>query len=206
MTNKLPQGTNVKDALALRNIFRKRKPTFTPQDMHKKKRVKAAWRKPVGLHSKMRQRLKHHKRVVKSGYKGPALVHGYDKRGFLPKIVSTLQDVAALQKHEGAIIARTTGLKVKLILIQACEKRGISVLNIRVQAFKDAVKQKEDLKKQAKAARASKKEETKKEASAQAKKKEQEQAKAQQTEQAQTPEEKKDQEKKEKDDALIHTT
>ena len=209
----LPRASGVKEALALRKIFRKRKPTFTPQDMHKKPRVKAAWRKPVGLHSKMRLRLKHHKRVVKVGYKAPALVRGYHASGVFPQIVANLTDVSSLKSGEGAIISRTTGTRMKLAIIESLQKKGIPILNFNADKFTKGVAEQAEAKKQLLAARQAKKEATKKASSAEAKKKEKQESRekreadaAPEAAQEAAAEEKKAQEKKDKDDALIHTT
>ena len=128
--------SELQKALGERATFKKRKPSFSRQDAHKKKRLGWAWRKPKGLQSKMRLRLKHHKRVVKIGYKSPQLAHGYSPQGFMPRHIETLVQVALLQKGDGAIIARTTSLRTKLILIKACEEKGIPILNVNVSRLK----------------------------------------------------------------------
>jgi large subunit ribosomal protein L32e len=139
---------DVKKALELRKIFRKRKPVFSRQDSTKKPKLGDKWRKPKGLQSKMRQRLKHHKRVVKVGYKAPALIRGYHKSGFKEVLVATLQEIEALKQDEGAIIAGSTSIRTKQILIAACQKKNVPVLNINIDSFNKRIQEKQKLKQQ----------------------------------------------------------
>jgi len=205
-------ASSTKRALQLRRIFRKAKPHFTRQDLHKKSRLEEKWRKPKGLQSKMRQRLKHHKRVVKVGYKAPALARHYHRSGVLPVLVANRQEAEHLTKGQGAIIARTTGIRTKIEIIDTCEKAGIPVVNLNIMKFRTAIKQMQDAKQQAKVDRESKKESSKKESES-AKKKAEKTAKTAEKEtptssatpeEAKLLEEKKATEKKERDNALIH--
>src|SRR5579871_3152429 len=82
-----------------------------------------SWRRPRGLQSKQRRHY---------GY--PAKTRGRTPTGFLPVIVRTAEDIARIEAtEEAAIIARTVGTRRRLVLEEACRKRGIHILNPIVQ-------------------------------------------------------------------------
>jgi large subunit ribosomal protein L32e len=188
-------------AVAIRRVQRKSKPRFKRQDWTKKKKLGTEWRKPKGLQSKMRQQLKHHPRVVKIGYKSPTLAHGLHRTGVRLNRIASVAEIAPLTAGDGVIIAKGTGIRTKLAIMEACAARNIPIMNIAVDKFKKRVADEAAQKQQEKTARAAKKAESKKQAQAAASKKTQESAKP---EAAATEEEKKEQEKKAKDDVLIH--
>jgi large subunit ribosomal protein L32e len=79
------------------------------------------WRKPKGIHSKMRERRKSYPAVVKIGYKktdkpAPILVHNLTELGNL--------------KTKEAILARV-GTRKKLEIIKAAHKAQIKLLNTK---------------------------------------------------------------------------
>ena len=62
----------IKELLDKRKALKKKKPVFTRQDAHKKKKVGWKWRKPKGSDSKMRVGKKGYKRSVRPGWGSPA--------------------------------------------------------------------------------------------------------------------------------------
>ena len=47
---------DIQRLLELRKRIKRKKPEFIRQDAHKKKSLESKWRKPKGLHSKMREK------------------------------------------------------------------------------------------------------------------------------------------------------
>ena len=127
---------DMKHALAVKATLRSKAPRFTRQDAHKKKRLGWAWRKAKGLQSKVRLRLKHHKRVVKTGYGTPSLVKNANAKGMFPVVVCNETDVSKLTASQGAIISAGTSIRTKMALIDACAKAGTPVLNLSMEKFK----------------------------------------------------------------------
>lgn len=129
---------DMKHALAVKTTLRRKAPRFTRQDAHKKKRLGWTWRKAKGLQSKVRLRLKHHKRVVKTGYGTPVLVKNSTVKGVFPVRVYNENEVSKLKQGQGAIIAAGTSIKTKMAIIDACAKAGLPVMNINQEKFRTA--------------------------------------------------------------------
>lgn len=183
----------MKVLLELRNKLKKKKPEFVRQDAHKIKRLKKKWRKPKGLHSKMRHGFRGYRRCVQVGWGSPAKVKGLHKSGMKMRVVHSIKDMIGIDNaKEGIIISRKLGLRKKLQVIDIAIKNKITVFNLKdpVKFIEETRKQKEDSKKK-------KKEEVKKKESKKVK-----QTKKTIEEKVETEEEKAKREKKEKDKLL----
>ena len=123
--------------LEIRKNLKKKKPFFVRQDYYKKKRLGIKWRKPKGLHSKMRLSRKGYRKTVKVSYGSPKVVRGYDKKGFMRKIVNSFNDLESIDsKKHGAIIGSNVGMRKKILLLKKAKELKITVLNIKdVDAF-----------------------------------------------------------------------
>lgn len=147
------------ERLQLRRKLKLKKPTFTRQDSHKKKRIsRGGWRKPRGQDSKMRVNLSGYKKSVKNGYGSPADVRGLDRNGFKPVLVSNISQLSNLNpSNEIALISSTVGMRKKIEIINKCKELGIKISNFsdpdeyikRKQAQRDEAKKKKakDMKK-----------------------------------------------------------
>ena len=183
--------------LEVRSLIKSKKPDFIRQKCGTVKRVSGGWRKPKGLHSKMRSCFKGHRRMVSPGWRSPAEARGLHRSGLQPIIVNSEKDMADIKKEtQGAIIAKQVGLKKKIILAQKAKKMGIRILNIKdVDGFLKTAEEKIRLRKESKKKGIDEKSMKAKEAEKKAKEK------TELTEKV-SEEEKKEQEKKEKDKLL----
>src|SRR3989344_5763532 len=68
--------TQLTKLLELRKEIKERKPEFIRQDNPKRMKVNDKWRKPKGIHSKIRHKFKGRRKMPSRGYKSP-----YDVRG-----------------------------------------------------------------------------------------------------------------------------
>lgn len=124
----------------IRNKLKAKKPTFTRQDAHKKKRVGTGWRKPKGRQSKMRLHRKSYARGRSSGYGSPKAAYGLSREGFKQVVVAKVADFSGLDtKTDGIIIARTTGNRRKAELIDYASKNSFTLLNADSQSFKKSL-------------------------------------------------------------------
>ncbi len=182
---------SIAELLSERKRIKKRKPTFLYQDHHRRKELPKRWRRPRGLHSKLRMRKAGHPGHVEIGYGSPVLVRHLDRHGMKRVIVSTPSDLKKLNsKTDSAVIKHGVGLRKKLELSKVAHELGIGIVN--------AKKEKLDLKLQKwNDNRSPKKVEAKPEAQAKPKK-----AKPKKEDQSETTEEIKEEEKKEKDKVL----
>ncbi|MBW2966047.1 50S ribosomal protein L32e [Candidatus Woesearchaeota archaeon] len=187
------------DLLKLRKKIKAKKPNFIRQDAHKKAEISKKWRRPKGLHSKMRLHKKGYRKSPSKGYRAPAIIRGLHESGLLPVIIYSKKDIEQLDdKKEGAVIAKAVGIKKRIELINYTKEKGIRILNIKdIDKFLTKINERLKKRKEEKEKKQKEKEEKeKKKKIAKAKKKEDLAEKL-------TEEERKEKEKKEQDKLLI---
>ncbi|MBN2111520.1 50S ribosomal protein L32e [Candidatus Woesearchaeota archaeon] len=184
--------------LALRRSIKAKKPKFTRQDSHKRKRLKEKWRKPKGLQSKMKYSLPGYKKPLEVGYGSPAEVKGLTRDGFVPVRVSNLKELSKIEEGEGALISSTVGQRKKAEILKKAKDMSIKVLNIKdIDAYLKLVEEKIEKKKAEKEKTAKEKEKKKAEKEKKAK-----EGKKEDLAEKLTDEEKKTEEKKEREKIL----
>lgn len=187
----------LKKLVELKKEMKKKKPYFIRQSIYKKKCLKWAWRRPRGLHSKLRNAYAGHNPRVKIGYSSPAEIRTMLPSGFFPVIVCCASDLSKIGKSQGALISSAVGMKKKIEILEEAKKKNIVVLNIKeIDKFVNDAKQEFEKRKQEKKEKLSKKEQAKK-----AKKVEKKTEKKEAAEEK-TPEQQKAEEKKEVDKIL----
>ena len=108
----------MKELLSLKKKMKARKPSFVRQDAHKWKRLGSKWRKPTGIHSKVRQKIIGHPVMVNRGYGTPKAVYGMLQNGLLPIRVFNVGDLAKVDsKTQTAVIASTVGTRKKIEMV-----------------------------------------------------------------------------------------
>lgn len=168
---------------------------FKRHTSYKLKRVSPSWRKPKGLHNKVRKELSGYYKKVKIGYKR-------QNSGAKHIIVSCLDELKKISdKSTNILISSTIGQRKKVQIIKSAKDLGLKIVNIKDDYLENVEK---DLKerKSLKETRKKKKEDKKKELDKKAKEKEKEKEKEQALESKLTDQEKKEKEKKEKDALL----
>ena len=150
-----------KKLLGLRKQMNAKRPRFRQQDSHKRKEIISAWRKPKGMHSKMRHGVWGRPASVNVGYRGPAEVRGLHSSGLSMIIVNNVEEAGRVDpKTQGAILGSIGGRK-KVDVLTACKQKGITVLNIKnvdeaIQALKDKVTARKEARKHAEKTKAAK--------------------------------------------------
>ena len=118
--------------LAKRNRMSHKRPAFKRQNWFRYKRLRDKWRRPRGIHSKMRRHLKYRIPVVRSGFRGPASVRGLHPSGFEEVLVNNLKEVDNIDAKTQAIrIASTVGDKKREMIVTKADELGIRVFNRR---------------------------------------------------------------------------
>jgi len=105
-----------------------KKPEFNRCDSHKKKKLSPSWRRPRGLHNKLRQHIAAKGKLVKIGYGSPKDVRGYHPCGMKEVLVSSPAD---LKEVEGCAvrIAGTVGMKKRDEIEAMAREMNLKVLN-----------------------------------------------------------------------------
>ncbi|MFQ6073568.1 MAG: 50S ribosomal protein L32e [Methanosarcinales archaeon] len=127
---KLEISKDKKRLLKVRKKQKKKKPKFKRTDSHKKKKLKDNWRKPRGLHNKLRKQISAKGKIVKIGYGSPKKVRGLHPSGFEDVLVRNLKDINNIDPSTQAIrIAGTIGKKKRLVIEEKAKELNIKILN-----------------------------------------------------------------------------
>ncbi len=119
-----------KRLLDIRKRQKSKKPTFLQTDSHKKKKLADRWKRPDGIHNKMRYSIKGKCPLVQPGYGSPASVRGLHPSGYEEVIVNNPEDIESLNaSRQAARIAHTVGLRKRMIIENRAKELGLKVLN-----------------------------------------------------------------------------
>lgn len=125
--------TDINTLLELKNKLKEVKPEFIRQDYPKRKKLSIKWRKPKGIHSKIRHKFKGRRKMPSPGYKSPKIVRGLHSSGLRMVNVSSVGDIIKIKKEkEGAVILKSVGMKKRLEILTKSKELNITVLNLNV--------------------------------------------------------------------------
>lgn len=123
---------SIKQLLEIRKGIKSKKPCFIRRDTNRKKRLEKNWRKPTGLHSKLRGRFSGRAKRVSRGYRSPEQVRGMHKSGLEQHIISSPTEFERLDaKKTGLIISAAVGDRKRIIILKKAKELGFEVLNIK---------------------------------------------------------------------------
>lgn len=115
-----------------RQLGKHNKPDFKRQESWRYKRVKENWRRPRGIDSKMRKKVKGWPPSPKVGYRSPKKTRGLHPSGYAEVHVQTLDDLMGIDPETQAIrIARTIGARKRFEILARAEEKEIHILNPR---------------------------------------------------------------------------
>ena len=114
--------------LRVRTRQKSKKPEFNFHDSHKKKRLATSWRKPRGLHNKLRQQIAAKGKLVRPGFGSPRAVRGFHPCGLPEMLVNNLAELSRAQGF-AVRIASAVGRKKRLEIEAKAEQSGLKVLN-----------------------------------------------------------------------------
>ena len=121
---------NTKRLLNVRKKQKSKKPKFLQTDSHKKKKLEDKWKKPDGIHNKMRYHVKGKGPRVNAGYGSPALVRGLHPSGFEEIIVKNPKDLESIKvEKQAARIAHTVGERKRNLIEKKAAELGLKILN-----------------------------------------------------------------------------
>ncbi len=130
MKQKPELSEEIKEALKLRDMKNRKRPEFHRQEWFRFKRLGDAWRKPRGLHSKMRTNRRYRPQRVRVGYRGPANVRGLHPSGYEEVMVYNPKDLDGVDPKKQAVrIGHSVGFRKRKEIVEKADKLGIRVLN-----------------------------------------------------------------------------
>ncbi|MCP8319508.1 MAG: 50S ribosomal protein L32e [archaeon] len=123
---------DLRELLKLRESIDDKRPEFVRQESWRYKRLNEKWRKPKGIDSKMRLKVKGWPKIVKVGYRGPKIARGIHPSGYRDILVHNIDELKGLNpKTDAARLASGLGAKKRAELIEKAKELGIKVLNPR---------------------------------------------------------------------------
>ena len=121
-----------KKDLSKRNRMSHKRPTFKRQNWFRYKRLGEKWRRPRGIHSKMRRHFKYRIPVAQVGFRGPASVRGLHPSGFEEVLVHNTKEVKNVNPETQAVrISSTVGDKKRELIVKKADELKIRVFNRR---------------------------------------------------------------------------
>lgn len=123
---------SAKERVKIRERVKNKKPDFRRQESWRYKRVKESWRRPRGIDSKMRKKVKGWPKSPRVGYRGPKEARGLHPSGYMEVLVHNVDDVDGVDPKTQAIrIAHTVGARKRVEISARAKEREIHILNPR---------------------------------------------------------------------------
>ena len=118
------------DALAKRAVISGRRPAFKRQEWFRYAKLGESWRRPKGIHSKMKRCLKRRAPSVDIGFRGPAAARDLHPSGFEEVLIHNIDGLEGIDPKVQAVrIGGTVGTKKRLAIQARADELGIRVLN-----------------------------------------------------------------------------
>jgi large subunit ribosomal protein L32e len=118
------------DALAKRAMISGRRPAFKRQEWYRYSKLGEKWRKPKGIHSKMKRCLKRRPPMVDIGFRGPVAARDLHPSGFEEVMVYNVDGLEGIDPKKQAVrIGGTVGTKKRMAIEDRADELGIRVLN-----------------------------------------------------------------------------
>lgn len=119
-------------ALRKRKRVADRKPDFGRQESWRYERLKESWKRPRGIDSKMRKKVKGWPKSPGVGYRSPKKTRGLHPSGYEEVVVRNVDDVRKVDPKTQAIrIARQVGARKEVEISAIAGELKIHVLNPR---------------------------------------------------------------------------
>ncbi len=116
--------------LKVRAQLKAKRPKFRAQESWRYKRIDPKWRRPRGIDSKMRKKVKGWPRLVDVGFRGPRKVRYLHPLGKEEVLISSVEELERLDpQYQVARIRRTLGRKKREEIIELATLIGIHVVN-----------------------------------------------------------------------------
>lgn len=120
--------------LKLRAKKNRKRPKFIRAEFHRLKRLQTSWRRPRGIDSKMRKKLKGKRKRPSTGYRNPQLVKGLHPSGKEVVKVFNIFDLDDVDTANQIIqIGSTVGSRKRISIINLAEEKDIHIINPQIR-------------------------------------------------------------------------
>ncbi len=146
------------DLLSVRNKMKAKKPEFERTDSNIFKQFRGTWRKPKGIHNKLRRGFKGHKNLPSIGYSSPTDVKGLTRKGMISVLISNVSDLSKVKSGFVAVVAHGVGTKKRVQILTKAKEMKITIVGIKdidvyltqINEKRNSEKKEADTKKEAK--------------------------------------------------------
>lgn len=119
-----------KRLLKIRAEKNRKRPAFIRAEYHRLKRIQTTWRRPRGIDSKMRHKVKGKRPMVSSGYRNAKAVRGLHPSGFEVVRVFNVDDLEKVHpENQIAQIGGTVGTRKRSYIIEKADELNIHIIN-----------------------------------------------------------------------------
>ncbi len=124
---------------------RQKKRKFHRQFSQIKRQMRNSWRRPRGVYSRQRRNVRSHGIRPNPGYGNPRSLRNLHPCGMKEVVVYNVPDVGKLDPKLHCVrIGSSVGVRKRIGIAEAAEKRNIRVLNKKALSLKKKVEKKEE--------------------------------------------------------------
>ncbi len=124
------------DLIQVRKGIKSAKPVFLVQDSNKRKEITGGrWRRPKGMHSKMRLNKSGNPKTPSQGYRSPRMVRHLSPEGLKPVFVTNVGMLSGISGGEGVLVPSPVGMKKRTEIVKAAVEKKLPLLNIDADRF-----------------------------------------------------------------------
>jgi large subunit ribosomal protein L32e len=120
---------DAKQSMTVKRQLRRTRPSFTRHRPDRKTSLGTNWRKPRGLHNKLKDRKKGCGAWISDGYRTPTEVRGTHISGLTIVRVATVPELSGVDAKTNGIVIASVGAKRQLEILAEAKKLGVRVLN-----------------------------------------------------------------------------
>lgn len=121
--------TDLNKLMELKKEKLKKNPHFLPRKSGLIKRISTSWRRPIGIHNKIRKCKRGKGALVRIGYSTPKLLKGMTRDMKMPVSVSTAKDLDNLTKDNVIVFSSSLGNKKKLVIAKLAKEKNIALFS-----------------------------------------------------------------------------
>ncbi len=120
--------------MRIRSEKNKRRPKFIRENYYRLKRIQTSWRRPKGIDSKMRHKLKGKRKSPGTGYRNPRAVRGLHPSGYEIVRIHTVDELDDIDPSKQVVqIGRTVGSRKRMDIIKYAEELDLHIINPQVR-------------------------------------------------------------------------
>src|SRR3989338_1179358 len=120
-----------KKLLSLRKAIKTGKPNFERQAVNNYPQFKGKWRRPRGIHNKMKNCIKGNRYMPAVGYGSPKSVIGLTSKGMIPVHISNVNDFKEVSDECAAVISASIGMKKRIFLLNFALGKKIHIIGVK---------------------------------------------------------------------------